>query len=98
MTMAMDLASLNPNLLIYKTELSPISIHLEAVGLPSQEHDYLTVESVTLQDGTTVACQEATNHGCTNNTFYHNLNLFEQSIDLEKIQSVTVNGKEITLR
>ena len=86
------------NLLIYKTELSPISIHLEAVGLPSQEHDYLTVESVTLQDGTTVACQEATNHGCTNKTFYHNLNLFEQSIDLEKIQSVTVNGKEITLR
>lgn len=86
------------NLLIYKMELSPISIHLEAVGLPSQEHDYLTVESVTLEDGTTVLCQEASQHGCTNNTFYRDLELFEQSIDLEKIKSVTINGKEITLR
>lgn len=86
------------NLLVYKLELSPVSILVEAAGLPAKEHDYLIVESVTLQDGTKIACRDESVSGCSNNTFYHGCKIFKQSIDLEKVQSVTINGKEITLR
>lgn len=87
------------DLLVYKLELSPVSILVEAAGLPSKEHDYLTVDSIKMQDGTTIACrQDGSVSGCSNNTFYHGCEIFEQSIDLEKIKSVTINGKEITLR
>lgn len=91
--------SMVDDLLVYKVELSPVSVRIEAVGIPFKEHDFLVVESVTLRDGMVVSCQEDLVSGSTNNTFFDSYVIYgdKENIDMEKVESITVNGKEVKL-
>lgn len=86
-------------LLVYKLELSPVSIRLEAAGVPFEDHDSMTIESVTLQDGRVVACQKDVVSGNRNNTFFDTYVNYEdmEIIDVREVKSITVNGKEVKL-
>ncbi len=86
------------DLWIRKIEISPISIQVEAVAWPSDVSRELIVEQVRLKDGTTISCQNRTN-GSSNNIFFDNHVVYEDwnSVEVDAIASVIINGTEITI-
>ena len=86
-------------LMIRKVEISPVSVHAEAVKMRSKDLDYITIEQITLEDGTVIVCRDVSS-GNSNNVLLDNYVVYEnwESIDLEKIKSVTINGEEVEIR
>lgn len=90
---------LKDGLLIRKIEISPVSMHAEAVKTRSKELDCITIEQITLEDGTVIACRDVSS-GNSNNVLLDNFVVYEnwESVDLEEIKSVTINGVEVEVR
>lgn len=86
------------DLWIRKIEISPISMQVEAVAFSSREARELTVEQIRLKDGTIIACQDRT-YGDSNHIFYDNHVVYENwdCVDVETMETVTINGREITI-
>ena len=84
---------------IQKIEITPISMYVEAFAPYSQAARELMVEQIKLKDGSVVCCMDQVG-GVSNNMFYERFVVYEDwdSVDLEEIASVTINGKEITIQ
>lgn len=87
------------DLWIQKIEISPISIYVEAIAIPSEESRNIVVEQIKLEDGTIISCRNMVG-GNANNMFLDNYVVYEDwdSVDLEELESITINGKEIKIR
>ena len=84
---------------IQKIEMSPVSVYVEGVAPRSKEmQEFIDVEGVKLEDGTIIFCRELTG-GIKNNMFYESFVTYEDwnSVDVEEIVSVKINGKEISI-
>ena len=83
--------------LVYKIELSPISVRVEAAGSIHPEDNSLLVNSITLKDGTVISCvEESAGYG---NVFMETYATYSDysKVQLEEIASVMINGKEISI-
>ncbi len=84
---------------VQKIEITPISMYVEAFAPYSKATRKLIVEQVKLKDGTVVPCMDQV-RGVSNSMFYESFVVYEDwnSVDLEAIESVTINGTEITIQ
>lgn len=83
---------------IQKIEITPISMYVEAFAPRSKEARDFVVEQVKLKDGTVVLCREQTG-GISNRMFYERFVVYEDwnRVNIEEIESVKINGKEIAI-
>ncbi len=83
---------------VQKIEITPISMYVEAFAPYSRATREFIVEQIKLKDGTVVSCMDCV-RGVSNNMFYESFVVYEDwnSVDIEEIKSVRVNGKEIII-
>lgn len=88
--------------LIYHVEISPVSIHLNAIALDPQRRadtHTLSVESLTLKDGTVISCENTGGGGCGNGQVLDKYISFEEVElkNLSEVEYITVGGRDIKL-
>lgn len=89
--------------ILHKIEISPVSIRIEAwkhPGTGNAENSLVRMDSITLQDGTVISCDEWTCAGSRDNwaleTFYSFADI--EHVNMNNIAYITVGGRDIRIQ